>query len=153
MQFLTTTSIFWDIVPPVIFIFVSVVDRNSLLIYSLLSLWSDEIFLWLNSVTSILKLAIPWFYILFIKVYHVIGIAHKFYIMKAAAERKLIRWLHILISIPVMGYIYGPVSQIPAASLLVKTIFFPVLALSGFWLWIGHRIKKWKRGKTVQMMN
>lgn len=70
--------------------------------------------------------------------------------MKAAAERKLIRWLHILISIPVIGFIYGPVSQIPTASLLVKTVFFPVLALSGFWLWLGHRIRKWRRAKQVR---
>ena len=70
--------------------------------------------------------------------------------MKAAVERKIIRWLHIVISIPIIGYIYGPVAQIPAAALMVKAVFFPVLALSGFWLWLAHRIRKWNRAKAAK---
>ncbi|GAB3541038.1 hypothetical protein [Spirosoma fluminis] len=33
--------------------------------------------------------------------------------MKAATERKLIRWFPILASIPILGYIYGPVATLP----------------------------------------
>jgi hypothetical protein len=40
--------------------------------------------------------------------------------MNAATERKIIRWLHIVISIPVIGYIYGPVSKIPEAVIVVR---------------------------------
>ena len=57
--------------------------------------------------------------------------------MNAATERKIIRWLHIVISIPVIGYIYGPVSQIPEAVIVVRWIIFPVIVLSGLWLWKG----------------
>jgi hypothetical protein len=67
--------------------------------------------------------------------------------MKPSTERKLFRWFHIIISIPVIGYIYGPVSQLATPSLLVKTIFFPAVVLSGFWLWLGQRIKKSRRNK------
>jgi hypothetical protein len=70
--------------------------------------------------------------------------------MKAATERKIIRWFHILISIPVIGYIYGPVAQIPTAALMVRAVFFPVLILSGFWLWLAHRIRKWNRAKQLK---
>jgi hypothetical protein len=62
--------------------------------------------------------------------------------MKASKERKIIRWIHILLSIPIIGYIYGPVAKIEFASNAVKFIFFPIIVLSGFWLWKGHLIKK-----------
>lgn len=69
--------------------------------------------------------------------------------MKAATERKIIRWLHILIAIPIVGYIYGPVAQIPQAVIAVRWVFFPVLVLSGFWLWLGHYWRKWKRNREA----
>lgn len=61
--------------------------------------------------------------------------------MKASTERKIIRWLHILISIPIVGYVYGPVSQIPEAVFAVRYLFFPILVLSGLWLWKGYVLK------------
>jgi hypothetical protein len=63
--------------------------------------------------------------------------------MKASVERKIIRWLHILISIPIVGYVYGPVASIPEAVIVIRWILFPILILSGFWMWIGNRVKKW----------
>lgn len=63
--------------------------------------------------------------------------------MKAATERKMIRWFHILISIPVLGYIYGPVSQIPQAVTVVRWIILPSIVLSGLWLWKGIVVKRW----------
>jgi hypothetical protein len=67
--------------------------------------------------------------------------------MKAATERKIIRWIHILLSIPIIGYIYGPVASIPEASAAVRFIFFPIIVLSGFYLWKGHLLRKWLRSK------
>lgn len=65
--------------------------------------------------------------------------------MKAATERKVIRWIHILLSIPIIGFIYGPVSKIPEATWMVRMVFFPVIILSGIWQWKGAVIKKWFR--------
>lgn len=62
--------------------------------------------------------------------------------MKASTERKIMRWFHIIISIPVVGYIYGPVAEIPRAAFAVKFIIFPLIVLSGLWMWKGHLIKK-----------
>src|SRR5687767_5961105 len=67
--------------------------------------------------------------------------------MKAATERKVIRWIHILLSIPIVGYIYGPVAQIEGAALMVKVVFFPIMVLSGFWLWLGHWVRKRAKSK------
>jgi hypothetical protein len=65
--------------------------------------------------------------------------------MTAALERKIIRWVHIILSIPVVGYVYGPVSQIPQAATMVKWVFFPIIVLSGLWMWKGYAVKKWFR--------
>jgi hypothetical protein len=62
--------------------------------------------------------------------------------MKAATERKIIRWFHILASIPIIGYIYGPVASIPEAVSAIKWVIFPLIVLSGFWLWLGHKVRK-----------
>ncbi len=72
------------------------------------------------------------------------------FIMKASTERKIIRWFHILASIPVVGYIYGPVAGIPRAAWTVKLVLFPLIVLSGLWLWKGHWVKKqFRSAKTA----
>ena len=68
--------------------------------------------------------------------------------MKASTERKIIRWAHILLSIPVIGFIYGPVAKIPEAAAAVRFVFFPIIVLSGFYLWKGHLLKKMIRKKS-----
>jgi len=68
--------------------------------------------------------------------------------MKASTERKIIRWLHILASIPLIGFIYGPVSRVPEAVSALKWVIFPLIVLSGLWLWKGAAVKRWlKRQK------
>ena len=68
--------------------------------------------------------------------------------MKGATERKIIRCMHLLLSIPVLGYIYGPVATLTYPALATKFIFLPIIVLSGFWLWKGHWIKRQLRRKT-----
>ena len=62
--------------------------------------------------------------------------------MKAATERMIIRWIHLLLSIPVIGFIYGPVSTIPNAAFAVRWVFFPIIIISGLWLWKGAWVKR-----------
>jgi len=62
--------------------------------------------------------------------------------MKAATERKIIRWIHLLGSIPILGLIYGPVGQIPNAVLAIQRVLMPMIIISGLWLWKGHHIRK-----------
>lgn len=63
--------------------------------------------------------------------------------MNAATERKIIRWFHIIASIPIVGYIYGPVAQIPEAAWMVRIVIFPLVVVSGFWMWKGYVVKRW----------
>ena len=62
--------------------------------------------------------------------------------MKAATERKIIRWIHIIASIPIIGFIYGPVKNIPNAVMMIQWVLFPLIVLSGLWLWKGHWVRK-----------
>lgn len=62
--------------------------------------------------------------------------------MKASTERMILRWVHIVLSIPIVGYIYGPVSQISEAVVAVRWVIFPIVILSGLWMWKGHWVKK-----------
>jgi thiosulfate reductase cytochrome b subunit len=62
--------------------------------------------------------------------------------MKASTERKWMRWLHIILSIPVVGLIYGPVAENPHALFVVRWILFPIVVVTGLWMWKGHVIKR-----------
>ena len=68
--------------------------------------------------------------------------------MKASTERKIIRWIHIIASIPIIGYIYGPVKNFPHAVTAIQWVLFPLIVLSGLCLWKGHWVKKWSRKKN-----
>jgi thiosulfate reductase cytochrome b subunit len=65
--------------------------------------------------------------------------------MKASTERKLLRWIHIITSIPIIGYIYGPVKNFPNAVAAIQWVIFPVIVLTGLWMWKGHWVKRWWR--------
>lgn len=56
--------------------------------------------------------------------------------------RDVMRLLHLVLSIPVVGYIYGPVEHIARAAFFVRWIAFPLVILSGFWMWLKPRIVK-----------
>jgi hypothetical protein len=71
--------------------------------------------------------------------------------MKAATERKIVRSLHILASIPIIGLIYGPVSQFPNAVMMIKWVLLPLIVLSGLWLWKGHLVRKKLQKKTTRV--
>lgn len=62
--------------------------------------------------------------------------------MKASTQRSIVRWLHIVASIPIAGYIYGPVASIEPAALVVKWVIVTVVVLSGLWMWKGHLVRK-----------
>jgi thiosulfate reductase cytochrome b subunit len=67
--------------------------------------------------------------------------------MKASTQRKIWRWIHIILSIPIIGFVYGPVATIPQATFAVRWIFFPIVVISGLWMWKGHVVKRWLKTK------
>jgi hypothetical protein len=63
-------------------------------------------------------------------------------IMKEATKRLIFRWIHIVFSIPILGYIYSPFEEIPKYADKVRFVFVPILVLSGLWMWKGHVLRR-----------
>jgi len=62
--------------------------------------------------------------------------------MKDATKRSILRWIHIVFAIPIIGYIYSPFEEIPNYAPAVRFVFLPVMVLSGFWMWKGHVLRR-----------
>ena len=62
--------------------------------------------------------------------------------MKETTKRSIIRWIHILFALPLIGYIYGPPAETIQYLPYFQFIYFPVVALSGFWMWKGPAIRR-----------
>ena len=60
------------------------------------------------------------------------------------SERSLIRTLHLVLSVPIVGFIYGPVAHIEPAANFTRFIAVPLVAISGLWLW-QKRLLRWAR--------
>ena len=54
-------------------------------------------------------------------------------------ERDTFRLLHLVLSIPIVGYLYGPVAHIPPAAWFTRRVAFPVVVLSGVYMWLKPR--------------
>jgi hypothetical protein len=62
--------------------------------------------------------------------------------ISSAAKRSLLRWIHIIFSIPIFGYVYSPFEEIPNYAPAVRFVFLPVLVLSGLWMWQGPVLRR-----------
>ena len=62
--------------------------------------------------------------------------------MNQGTVRLIFRWIHIVFSIPILGYIYSPFDQIPNYAPITRFVFVPVLILSGLWMWKGHVFRR-----------
>ena len=54
-----------------------------------------------------------------------------------ATKRSILRWVHIIVTIPILGYIYGPPSEVQQYAAAVRFVFVPVIVLSGLWMYSG----------------
>jgi hypothetical protein len=63
-------------------------------------------------------------------------------IMKETTKRSIVRWIHIVFSIPILGYIYSPFEELPKYADRVRFVFVPVLLLAGVWMWKGHVLRR-----------
>jgi hypothetical protein len=62
--------------------------------------------------------------------------------MKEATKRSIFRWIHIVFSIPILGYIYSPFEQLPLYAAKVRFVIVPIMLLSGLWMWKGHVLRR-----------
>src|SRR2546430_12246446 len=52
-------------------------------------------------------------------------------------RRSILRSIHLVFSIPILGYIYGVPSEVQPYAAAVRAFFVPVIVLSGFWMYSG----------------
>jgi hypothetical protein len=71
-------------------------------------------------------------------------------IMKEATKRPNFRWIHIVFSIPILGYIYSPFDEIPKYADFVRRVVVPVILLSGLWMWKGHVLRRLTSKRPAQ---
>jgi hypothetical protein len=62
--------------------------------------------------------------------------------MKETTKRTIFRWIHIVFSIPILGYIYSPFEELPNFAAKVRLVVVPVMLLSGLWMWKGHLLRR-----------
>ncbi|HEY0369244.1 MAG TPA: hypothetical protein VGC85_06580 [Chthoniobacterales bacterium] len=57
--------------------------------------------------------------------------------MNQGTKRSILRWIHIIVTIPIFGYIYGPASEVQEYGGAVRYVFVPIIVLSGLWMYAG----------------
>ena len=57
-------------------------------------------------------------------------------------QRWILRGIHLIVSIPIIGYIYSPFDNIPQYAPLTRYVFVPIMVLSGLWMWKGHVVRR-----------
>jgi len=62
--------------------------------------------------------------------------------MKESTKRSIVRSIHIILSIPIVGYIFSPFEALPNYAPKVRFVFIPLMVLSGLWMWKGHVLRR-----------
>ncbi len=70
-------------------------------------------------------------------------------IMKEATKRSIFRWIHIICGIPILGYIYDSPTDTPNYAWAIRYVFFPVLLISGLWMWKGYAVRRLISNRTA----
>jgi len=60
--------------------------------------------------------------------------------MNKGIARWILRSVHLIFGIPILGYIYSPFDKLPDYAFKTRYIFVPVMILSGLWMWKGHLV-------------
>lgn len=62
--------------------------------------------------------------------------------MSQSMQRSILRWIHIIVAIPIYGYIYSPFEKLPQYAPPTRFVFFPLMVLTGLWMWKGHVLRR-----------
>lgn len=69
--------------------------------------------------------------------------------MSPSTKRSILRWMHLILAIPILGYVYSPFEEIPNYAGPTRFVFFPLLVLTGLWMWKGHVVRRLFSKKAV----
>ena|ERR1043166_718179 len=57
--------------------------------------------------------------------------------MTSATKRSILRWVHLIFAIPMLGYIYSPFAELPNYADVTRFVFAPFIMLAGYWMYAG----------------
>jgi hypothetical protein len=57
--------------------------------------------------------------------------------MKPSTKRIILRIVHLVSVIPVLGYVYQPVAEAAEYQRFTQTVFIPVAIFTGYWMYMG----------------
>ena len=72
-------------------------------------------------------------------------------IMTFPNQRSIFRWIHIVLAIPIVGYLYSPFEKLPQYAPATRYVFVPVLVLSGLWMWKGSLVRRLSSKKSSRV--
>jgi len=62
--------------------------------------------------------------------------------MKETTKRAIVRWVHLILAIPIIGYVYSPFEVLPSYAPATRFVFMPAIVLVGLWMWKGHAVRR-----------
>ena len=62
--------------------------------------------------------------------------------MKPSTTRSILRTIHILFGLPLIGYIYGPQAEVQQYVNVHRYFLLPVVIVTGLWMWKGPAIAR-----------
>ena len=62
--------------------------------------------------------------------------------MRSVTKRWIPRMIHLIFSIPIIGYVYSPFKDLPNYAPVVRFVAIPALVLTGLWMWKGHVLRR-----------
>jgi len=54
-----------------------------------------------------------------------------------ATKRSILRWIHIVVAIPILSYIYSPPAEAQQYAFAARFVFVPIMILAGYWMYAG----------------
>jgi hypothetical protein len=57
--------------------------------------------------------------------------------ISSATKRSILRWIHLVLAIPILGYVYAPTSEAQQYAGVTRFVFVPVIILAGYWMYAG----------------
>ena len=57
--------------------------------------------------------------------------------ISSATKRSILRWAHLVLAIPILGYIYASPAEAQQYAPPTRFVFVPVIVLAGYWMWRG----------------
>src|SRR5947209_5966699 len=57
--------------------------------------------------------------------------------MTNSTKRSILRWVHLIFTIPLLGYIYGEPSDMQQYANATRFVFVPTVMLAGYWMYAG----------------